>query len=421
MNATHPSLDIIGEESKALKGKRIVLGVTGSVAAYRSIDLARKLMRRGAHVRVVLTRDAADLVSPKLFHWATGIEPVVDVSGDIEHIVFAREYDGMVIAPATANTIAKLAHGIADTSVTLVALSMHGKGKPILIVPVMHLNMYQSTITRENIERLRKLGYHILEPVVEGDKAKIPSVEDIALKTEAMILRGEDLRGLRVLVTAGPTREHLDPVRFLSNPSSGRMGVAIAREAFFRGAKVTLIHGPLCGISPPPWIKSISITSTKEMRDAVLDELDKEDYDIIVFAAAPVDYGFAKTSTTKIDSSTELTVRLTPTPKIIADATRKAKTRKPSAVIVGFSAETVETDQELVERARKKLDKYEVDIIIANNVAKPGIGFASKYNEVLIVTKTSTEKIPKMTKEEIARIILDKALEILGDRIRRNT
>ncbi len=421
MNATHPSLDIIGEESKALKGKRIVLGVTGSVAAYRSIDLARKLMRRGAHVRVVLTRDAADLVSLKLFHWATGIEPVVDVGGDIEHVVFAREYDGMVIAPATANTIAKLAHGIADTSVTLVALSMHGKGKPILIVPVMHLNMYQSTITRENIERLRKLGYHILEPVVEGDKAKIPSVEDIALKTEAMILRGEDLRGLRVLVTAGPTREHLDPVRFLSNPSSGRMGVAIAREAFFRGAKVTLIHGPLCGISPPPWIKSISITSTKEMRDAVLDELDKEDYDIIVFAAAPVDYGFAKTSTTKIDSSTELTVRLTPTPKIIADATRKAKTRKPSAVIVGFSAETVETDQELVERARKKLDKYEVDIIIANNVAKPGIGFASKYNEVLIVTKTSTEKIPKMTKEEIARIILDKALEILGDRIRRNT
>lgn len=420
MNVTHPSLDIIGEESKALEGKRIVLGITGSVAAYRSIDLARKLMRRGAHVRVVLTREAADLVSPKLFHWATGIEPVVNVGGGIEHVVLAREYDGMVIAPATANTIAKLAHGIADTSVTLVALSMHGKGKPILIVPVMHLNMYRSTITRENIERLRKLGYHILEPIAEGDKAKMPSVEDIALKTEAMILRGEDLRGLRVLVTAGPTREHLDPVRFLSNPSSGRMGVAIAREAFFRGAKVTLIHGPLCGISPPPWIKSISITSTKEMRDAVLDELDKEDYDIIVFAAAPADYGFAKTSTTKIDSSTELTVRLTPTPKIIADATRKAKSKKPSAVIVGFSAETVEADQELVERARRKLDKYEVDIIIANNVAKPGIGFASKYNEVLIVTKTSTEKTPKMTKEEIARIILDKALEVLGDRIRRN-
>ena len=232
MNAIHPSLNIIGEESKALEGKRIVLGVTGSVAAYRSIDLARKLMRHGAHVRVVLTRDAADLVSPKLFHWATGIEPVVDIGGDIEHVVFAREYDGMVIAPATANTIAKLAHGIADTSVTLVALSMHGKGKPILIVPVMHLNMYQSTITRENIERLHKLGYHILEPVVEGDKAKIPGVEDIALKTEAMILRGEDLRGLRVLVTAGPTREHLDPVRFLSNPSSGRMGVAIRVRLF---------------------------------------------------------------------------------------------------------------------------------------------------------------------------------------------
>jgi len=281
--------------------------------------------------------------------------------------------------------------------------------------------MYQSTITRENIEYLRKLGYHVLEPVVEDDKAKIPDIEDIALKTEAMILRGEDLRGLRVLVTAGPTREHIDPVRFLSNPSSGRMGVAIAREAFFRGAKVTLIHGPLCGVSPPPWIKSISITSAKEMRDTVLDELDREDYDIIVFAAAPADYGFAKTSTTKIESSTELTVRLTPTPKIIADATRKAKSKKPSAVIVGFSAETVETDQELIERARKKLDKYKVDMVVANNVAKPGIGFASKYNEVLIVTRNSTEKIPKMTKEEVARIILDKALEILGDRIRRNT
>lgn len=418
---SHPSLDIIGEESQALRGKRIVLGVTGSAAVYRSVDLARKLMRRGARVRVVLTRDALELVTPKLFYWATGVEPIVEVGGGVEHVVFAREYDGMVIAPATANTIAKLAYGVADTPVTLAALSMHGRGKPILVVPVMHLNLYQSSITRENVERIRRLGYYVLEPLIEGDKAKMPSIDDIALKTEAVILRGEDLRGLRVLVTAGPTREHLDPVRFLSNPSTGRMGVAIAREAFFRGAKVTLVHGPLCGVEPPIWVRSISVVSTREMRDAVLGEIERADYDILVFAAAPADYGFKETSGTKIESSQTLAVELTPTPKIIADAVGKAKARKPSAVIVGFSAETVESDEELVERARMKLERYGVDIVVANNVAKPGIGFASKYNEVVVVTREKVEKIPKTTKEEIARIILDKALSVLGDRSRRST
>ncbi len=408
----HPSEDILGEESRVLEGRKIVLGVTSSVAVYRSIDLARKLMRRGARVRVVMSREASRFISPLLFEWATSVKPVVDVGGGVEHIMLAREYDGMVIAPATANTIAKIAYGVADTSVTLTALSFHGIGKPVLIVPVMHLNMYYSRIVKENVDRLKHLGYYVLEPLIEGDKAKIPPIEEIALKTEVLVLRGEDLRGVRILVTAGPTREYLDPVRFLSNPSSGRMGVAVAREAHYRGARVKLIHGPLCGIEAPLWVEKTSVISTEEMRKAVLEEIDRGEYDIIVLAAAPADYRFKETSSVKIDSSNKLVVELEPTPKIIRDVANAAKNKKPSTIIIGFAAETVGSDSELVERARRKLENYGIDMIIANNVARKDIGFTSKYNEVYIITKDKVEHIPKKTKEEIARIILDKALEL---------
>ncbi len=408
----HPSEDILGEESRVLEGRRIVLGVTSSVAVYRSIDLARKLMRRGAHVRVVMSREASRFISPLLFEWATGVKPIVDVGGEVEHITLAREYDGMVVAPATANTIAKIAYGVADTSVTLTALSFHGIGKPVLIVPVMHLNMYYSRIVKENIDRLKQLGYYVLEPLIEEDKAKIPPVEEITLKTEVLVLRGEDLRGVRVLVTAGPTREHLDPVRFLSNPSSGRMGVAVAREAYYRGARVKLVHGPLCGIEPPLWVEKTSVVSTEEMRRAVLEEVERGEYDIIVLAAAPADYRFKKTSPVKVDSTNKLVVELEPTPKIIRDVAEAAKSKKPSTIIIGFAAETARTDSELIGKARKKLEKYGIDMIVANNVSRRDIGFTSIYNEVYIITKDRVEHVPKKTKEEIARIILDKALEL---------
>ncbi len=408
----HPSEDILCEETRVLEGHRIVLGVTSSIALYRSIDLARKLMRRCARVRVVMSHDASHFISPLLFEWATGLEPVVDVGGRVEHISLAREYDGMVIAPATANTIAKLAYGVADTPVTLTALSFHGMGKPVLVVPVMHLNMYYSRIVKENIDRLKQLGYYVLEPWIEEDKAKIPPIEEIALKTEALVLRGEDLRGVRILVTAGPTREYLDPVRFISNPSSGRMGVAVAREAFYRGARVKLIHGPLCSVEPPQWIEKTSVESTEEMRKAVLREVEQGEYDIIVLAAAPADYRFKKTSSEKIDSTNRLVVELEPTPKIIKDVALTAKNKKPSTIIIGFSAETVKDDRELVERAKRKMEKYGIDMIIANNVSRRDIGFESKYNEVYIITRNRVEHVPKKTKEEIARIILDKAIEL---------
>ncbi len=408
----HPSEDILCEETRVLEGHKIVLGVTSSIALYRSIDLARKLMRRCARVRVVMSHDASRFISPLLFEWATGLEPVVDVGGGVEHISLAREYDGMVIAPATANTIAKLAYGVADTPVTLTALSFHGMGKPVLVVPVMHLNMYYSRIVKENIDRLKQLGYYVLEPWIEEDKAKIPPIEEIALKTEALVLRGEDLRGVRILVTAGPTREYLDPVRFISNPSSGRMGVAVAREAFYRGARVKLIHGPLCSVEPPQWIEKTSVESTEEMRKAVLREVEQGEYDIIVLAAAPADYRFKKTSSEKIDSTNRLVVELEPTPKIIRDVALTAKSKKPSTIIIGFSAETVKDDRELVERAKRKMEKYGIDMIIANNVSRRDIGFESKYNEVYIITRNRVEHVPKKTKEGIARIILDKAIEL---------
>ena len=408
----HPSSKIKGEESEALKGKNIVLGVTGSVACYKAIDLARALMRRGADVYPVLSPSAADLISPQLFEWATGRPALVEFGGETGHVQFAENASSMIIAPATANTLSKIAWGVADTPVTLTAIIMRGAGKPVGLVPVMHVQLYRSPQVRSAIERLESLGYSILPPVIEGDKAKIPEPKDIALFTETITLRGRDLKGLKVLVTAGPTREHLDPVRFLSNPSSGRMGVAVAKEAFYRGASVTLVHGPL-SVPPPPWVRRVTAVSAEDMLKSILKEIESDEYNAVILAGAPADFKFSSSSTHKIDSTVEsMTVKLIPTPKIIAEVRR----RKPGMLIVGFAAETVTDEGELVERAIKKLRRYDVDVIIANNVSRADIGFQSTMNEVYIVDREEkVQHIPKSTKEEVARRVLDEVRKRLKD------
>ena len=411
MEVEHPSRDIFGRSARTLLEHHIILGVTSSISLYRSLDLARELMRRGAEVYPVISPKAAKLISPEMWRWATGNKPYVRFGGELGHIALARRASGMVIAPATANTIAKIAYGVADTSVTLTAQVMIGMGKRVIIVPAMHEPMYRSKPLEEALRRCAEIGVSILPPVIEEGKAKIPNINFIADKVEATILRGEDLKGVKILVTAGPTREHLDPVRFLSNPSSGKMGVAIASEAFYRGASPILIHGSV-SVPIPPWLRAIEITSTEEMLRAVEAFIEKEKPESIVLAAAPVDFRFSVKEAFKIPSEKGAPeVKLELTPKIAEHVRKKA----PNSIIIGFAAETTDSEEELIEKAYRKLKKYGFDYVMANYVGKPGTGFGYDTDEGLIID--SSGKIlfkGYMLKREWARIIVDIIARVSG-------
>lgn len=392
------------------------MGVTGSVAIYRAIDLARELLRRSAKVYTVMTPEATRLVSPEMFRWATGGDVFVEFRGEVAHVALSQTCDGMVIAPASANTIAKIAAGVSDTSVTLTAINFIGKKKPIIVVPSMHLAMYDAPQIRDAINRLRGYGVMFVDPVVEGSAAKFPNVEDIALATEVAILRGQDLTGIRVLVTAGPTREFLDPVRFLTNASSGRMGVAIAREAFFRGADVTLVHGPISRSLLPRYLRKISVTTTEEMCSAVVEELKRFRYDVVILAGAPSDFRFKDVSKTKVDSNVGVIgVTLVSTPKISKEVREFYK-----GLLVGFAAETAYGDLSILrEKAIRKLQDRGFDLIVANDVTYTDSGFDSEFNEVTIVGADGHEKhISKTHKGLIARELLDVVRDLLKRRSR---
>ncbi len=410
--AYHPSNEVRGTYSTSLEGKKIVLGVTGGIAVYKSVDIAREFVRRGADVHVVMTPEASKLTSPELFKWATGNEVYVEFQGEVGHVALSRTCDAMVIAPATANTIAKLASGIADTSVTLTALNFIGLRKHLLLVPSMHLAMYQSPQVGEALRRLKTYGVKILEPKVEGVRAKLPNVDTIVFSGEVLILRGPDLKGFRVLVTAGPTREFLDPVRFITNASSGRMGIAVAREAFFRDADVTLVHGPIEDSLIPSYVRTVRVTTTDEMLNAVIKELKSSDYDAVILAGAPSDFKFKEVSKEKVDSNIGLlNLTLEPTPKISQEI-RKVF----NGLVVGFAAETVGGDlNELRVRAKRKLVERRFNLIVANDVMREDIGFASEYDEVLILGIDGFERyVGKTRKELIAREILDIVKKFLG-------
>lgn len=407
LNELHPSKKIIGEESLTLRGKKIVLGVTASAAIYRSLDLARKLMRRGAEVFIVMSEESSRLIKPTLFKWATGNEVILDISGNIEHITLANHCDCFVIAPATLNTMAKIAWGISDTNVSLVAQAFLGASKPILIVPAMHIHLYKSPVMKQIMSKLQSMNnVSILEPLIVKDKAMFPPIEYIADKVEAIILRGEDLRNYSILVTAGPTREYIDPIRFISNPSSGRMGVSIAAEAFYRGAYVELIHGPL-SIEVPPWITNYSVESTEDMLERVKVQIALRKFDIIILAAAPADFKPSESYGKKLESDRKITLELVPTPKI-AKSIREIDSE---IFLVGFAAETVDTNEELMRRAKEKMEKYKFDIVVANIVGRPGLGFGSEYNEVVLIHRDGeVKKYGPSLKREIARFILDEIL-----------
>ncbi|MHA1931472.1 MAG: bifunctional phosphopantothenoylcysteine decarboxylase/phosphopantothenate--cysteine ligase CoaBC [Promethearchaeota archaeon] len=415
----HPSKDIIESKGTILSGKTICMCLTGSVAVVSSPIVARELMRLGAEVICVMSKAATELINPALMEWATGNKVITKLTGAVEHIYLAGDRPGIkgkadliLICPATANTISKIACGIDDTPVTTVATTSFGSSIPIVIVPAMHESMYKHPILQENETKLKECGIDILIPRITEGKAKIARIDDIIDRVIDILVSKKDLEGKKVLITAGPTREAIDSVRFVSNKSSGKMGVEIAKEAAARGAEVLLIAGK-CNVKLPEYIETIHVISTDDFIKAVKDEISYKNYDLFISAAAisdykPIDCIEGKISSDNID---EIHLNMKLTPKIITVARKKDY----NLFIVAFKAETDVSRTELINRAYNRLVKSEVDMIVANDIGRDDIGFASKHNEVYIIDKKKRiTHVERNTKRYIASKILDVALEAYG-------
>jgi phosphopantothenoylcysteine decarboxylase/phosphopantothenate--cysteine ligase len=406
---THPSKDIMESEGSELRGKTVVLCVTGSVAAVQSPEIARLLMRHGAEVFAVFSQAAQQIIHPHLMEWATGNPVVTELTGKIEHVALAgdtrRKADLVLVAPATANTISKIAVAIDDTPVTSTVTTAFGAGIPIMIVPAMHASMYNHPILEENIKKLKAHGVEFVGPRVEEGKAKIATSNEVLLAVLRKLAGKQDLTKSKILITAGPTIEHIDPVRIVTNRSSGLMGVEIARAAAQRGADVTLVYGR--GTVPPPeQVRVIRVETTQEMRDAVTSELRATEYNVVIAAASVADWTPAQPKQEKIPTqkAETLTIRFLPTPKI-AD---EVKPIRPDTFLVLFKAEHNVSDDELVDRAFERLKTAKADLIVANDVARPGVGFDVATNELFIVDKKkAVVHVPRTTKAEAAQRLLD--------------
>lgn len=394
-----------------LKGKHVLLGVTGSIAAYKIANLASVLVKLNADVHVIMTKNAEQFISPVTFETLTGNKVIDDTfernSGyHVAHIAMAAEADIVMIAPATANVIAKLAHGIADDMLTSTMLACTA---PILLSPAMNTHMYDNPVTQENMRKLESLGYQLIEPAAGhlacGDtgKGKMPEPEMLLDCILQEIACEKDMVGKKVLVTAGPTRESLDPVRYITNHSTGKMGYAIAENAARRGAEVTLVSGPT-QLKKPRFMKVIDVTTAEEMFQAVNDAFDTQD--IILMAAAVADYRPTTVADHKIKKSDgEMNIPLERTTDIIGTLTQ----RKKQQFICGFSMET----QNMLENSRAKLAKKNLDMIVANNLKVAGAGFGTDTNIVTVITKDACEELPIMKKEEVAGALFDRILSQL--------
>lgn len=413
--SAHPSKHIVGTEGNELKGKHVVLCVTGSVAAVQSPEIARVLMRHGAEVFPVLSQMAGKVIHPYLMEWATGNQVVTELTGKIEHVALVGEHslkaDVVLIAPATANTISKIACGIDDTTVSSVASTAFGSNCPIIIVPAMHESMYNHPILNENIRKLKALGVEFVGPRIEEGKAKIAKTKDIVEAVIRKLRVKRDFSGLRVLITAGATVEHIDPVRVITNRSSGKMGVSIADEALSRGADVTLIYGSGT-LAAPPGARLVAVETTDQMYEAVVSELKSKRYDAVIAVAAAADWTPEKPFSYKVSShqNRSLELKLKPTVKII-DCVKKVS---PKTLLVAFRAEYKLPEEELIESAHKRLLEAKADLIVVNDVGKKGAGFGTETNEVFIVDKNkSVVHVPLAKKREIAAKILDMTIKRL--------
>ena len=390
--------------------RMVVLGVTGGIACYKAVELVRLLVKNGFKVRVIMTRGAIEFVTPLTFQTLSG-NPVATETfsltqeSEIGHINLADSADLFVIAPATANVIGKLASGIADDLLTTVLMATQA---PVLLAPAMNIHMYENVIVQENLRKLRRVGYHIMDPA-EGylacgydGKGRLPDPEKISDEIERL-LRKKDLAGENFLITAGPSREPLDPVRYISNRSSGKMGYALARAALRRGATVALVSGPTA-LEPPSGARLIEVNTAAEMREAVLKEYPHSS--AVIMAAAVADYHAVAPSGQKIKRGVgDLDLRLIPNPDILKELGQN----KDGKWLIGFAAET----ENLTANAQKKLHEKNLDIVIANNVAEEGSGFDGDTNVGTIIDRTgAVRSLPLMSKDDLADCIYDHYLAL---------
>lgn len=392
-----------------LKGKTVILGITGSIAAYKIANLASMLVKQHCDVHVIMTENATNFINPITFESLTNNKCLVDTFDrnfqfHIAHISLAQKADAMLIAPASANIIAKLAHGIADDMLSTTALACN---KPIFVAPAMNTRMYENPITQDNIETLRNYDFTIIEP--ETGRLACNDIGSGKMASETVLMDylmceiayEKDLYGKKILITAGPTREAIDPVRFISNHSTGKMGYALARQAMLRGADVTLVTGPT-SLTPPPFVEVVPVESAKDMFEEVITLAASQD--IIIKSAAVADYKPSSVATEKIKKKDDTSnVELVRTQDILSHI---GANKKDGQIICGFSMET----ENLIENSRKKLEKKHVDMIVANNLRESGAGFGTDTNIVTIITKEDTIELPLLSKDEVANHILSKLM-----------
>ncbi len=397
---------------------KIALGVTGGIAAYKAAELVRLLQDRGMRVQVVMTRAAQEFVRPLTFAALSGEKVITDLFGAgaeepnidsaVEHIAVAQAIDALVVAPATADVIAKFAHGEANDFLTTLFLATTA---PVVVAPAMNVNMWENAATQANIQTLRARGVNIVEPdsgylacgmVGAGRLAANETIVQAVLRA---LHAEQDLAGETILVTAGPTREPIDPVRYIGNRSSGKMGYALAEAALRRGAKVILISGP-ASIKPPASAEVVQVQTAAEMRDAVHANLERAT--MVIKAAAVADFTVRQAAGEKIKRNGPLTLELEPT----VDILKEISARKGSRLVIGFAAETTN----VLANARKKLESKSLDAIVLNDVSQPGIGFDSERNAVTIVTPAGVENVPETSKWEVAHRVLDAIVKLKAER-----
>ena len=393
-----------------LRGKNVVLAVTGSIAAYKTANLASMLKKLNANVTVLMTKNAVNFINPITFETLTGNKCLIDTFDrnfqySVEHVSLAKLADVVLVAPASANVIGKLANGIADDMLTTTVMACKCKK---IVAPAMNTNMYENPIVQDNISKLKRFGMEIIEPdtgyLACGDTGagKMPSEETLLSYILREIQCEKDMSGKRVLVTAGATREKIDPVRYITNHSTGKMGYAIAKAAMLRGADVTLVTGKT-SIAPPPFVRVIQVISAEDMYNVVAAEADKNQ--IIVKAAAVADYRPSSPAENKIKKKDgDMTIELERTKDILKYL---GENRRENQFICGFSMET----ENMLENSRAKLDSKKIDMIVANNIKTEGAGFGTDTNAVTFITKDITEEKPIMTKEQVANEILDYILK----------
>ncbi len=394
-----------------LNGKVVVLGVTGSIAAYKIANLASMLVKQHCEVHVIMTKNATNFINPIAFETLTNHKCLVETFDrnfqfHVAHVSLAQKADLMMIAPASANVIGKVAHGIADDMLTTTIMACSGK---VMFSPAMNVNMYNNPILQDNLRTLKKYGYEIIEPasgyLACGDTGagKMPEPETLMEYIVRELACEKDLSGMKLMVTAGPTREAIDPVRYITNHSTGKMGYAIAKRAMLRGAQVTLVSGPT-SLREIPFIRTLPVISAQDMFEAVRDNLEEQDF--LIKAAAVADYTPAITSDEKMKKKDgDMKIELKRTQDILGYV---AEHKRDDQLICGFSMET----QNMLENSRKKLDKKKLDMIVANNLKVSGAGFGTDTNIVTMITKDEEVELDIMSKEDVADAILDQLLKM---------